>query len=300
MKSPMQYFWPRLSSGALLCLAACAVSWLPGIALASLVGADSFFAPHHSGTGPRTGENGHYFYFPSTGDADHFSWGSVTPSTPGTITVKYDFRSQNDYANQILSDTAQQAAARSALNAWSAATGGKLVFVQDTLADRSEIINIGVGDLAAVGYSSGSGGVLGVGGGSFLHWGATHSISSAAVWLDDAETWDSVIGNGDPGGGYDFFTVVAQEIGHALGLGHTTTPGSIMNGTYGGELIALAPDDIDHITSVYGVAAVPLPAGVWLLGSGLVWLLYWLRRGGRVGVVSPSPHPGPLPGGERG
>ncbi len=248
---------------------------LGGVASASVVGASDFFTPHHSGTGPKTGENAHYYYFPSSGDADHFAWGNATPATPGPITVKYDFRSQNGYANLITPE--QQAAAETALNAWSAATGGKLQFVQDSAAADRDIINIGTGDLAAVSFDSAAGGVLGYGGGTFTHAGAIHSISNAAVWLDFAETWDATYNNGDPGGGYDYFTVVAQEIGHALGLGHTTAPGSIMNDTYSGELTALAAIDIEHIRSVYGVAAVPLPAGVWLLGSGLAWVFYVLR-----------------------
>ncbi|HFQ91754.1 MAG TPA: matrixin family metalloprotease [Chromatiales bacterium] len=273
--TPHSWLSPRCA--ALLCLAAAISLWLPPGAQAALVGDASFFAPHHSGSGPKTGENGHYAYFPGAGDGHHFAWGSATPSTPGTITVKYDFRSQNGYANQILSDSAQQNAVLNALNAWSAATGGKLVFVQDTAADSSDIINIGVGDLAAVNASSGVGGVLGFGGGSYLHAGAVHSISSAAVWLDSAETWDTIIGNGDPGGGYDFFTVVAQEIGHVLGLGHSDTVGSIMYDGYGGELTGLAADDILHISSIYGTAAVPLPAGVWLMASGFVSLFLLMR-----------------------
>ena len=230
-------------------------------------------SPHHrSGNGhPTANSKSHYM---ATSDAHHFAWGNVTPSTPGTLTVKYDFRNQNGFSNRITA--AQKAAAVSALDAWSAATGGKLVFVQDRSAPRRQIINIGTGNLKAVGnFNSGRGGVLAVGGGSFNHSGQ-HRITNGVAWQDFRERWDTDIGNGNPSGTVDYFTVVAQEIGHALGLGHITSSG-IMNGSYSGEMTALSAIDIEHITSVYGLTAVPLPAGVWLLGSGLAWLLFILR-----------------------
>ncbi len=248
-----------------------------GSAGASIVGAGGYgngltLAPHHANEGHPASPDTHYF--DETGDAHHFAWGNVTPASPGTLVVKYDFRDEGAFSNVITN--AQKNMVTAALDAWSAATGGKLSFVQDASASLNDIINIGTGNLAALGSDSGPGGTLGLGGGSFTHTSALHEISWGIVWLDSAENWDTTRGNGDPSGTFDYFTVVAQEIGHALGLGHIDGD-NIMSGFYTGEMTDLSAADIEHITSIYGVAAVPLPAGVWLLGSGLAWLLYSLR-----------------------
>jgi len=243
---------------------------------AGVVGNDSgqLFSPQHASDSTH---NGHYFS--TTGDDHHFAWGSATPATPSPITIKYDFRSQNDYPNLITDE--QKTAAMAAFSAWSSATNGKVLFVQDTAAKFYNIINVGTGDLEAVAYGSGSGGVLGVGGGSFTHRNGrgTHAIEAAVAWLDMADSWDP----SNPGGTYDYFTVVAQEIGHALGLGHALNPlngpKNIMNGSYAGKLTVLSSVDIAHIQSIYGVLpAVPLPPAVWLLGSGLLLLFMIGRR----------------------
>src|SRR5262249_18060719 len=76
------------------------------------------------------------------------------------VVVKYDFRDQGNFKNQITPE--QKALAVQALNAWSDGTGGKIIFVQDTTASASQIINIGVGNLQAFGDTSGTAGTLGL------------------------------------------------------------------------------------------------------------------------------------------
>jgi uncharacterized protein GlcG (DUF336 family) len=147
------------------------------------------------------------------------------------IEVKYDFRDVGNFENEVTQE--QKDAAVDALNAWMAATDGRIQFVHDTQAADSEILNLGIGDLAAFGGVSGTDGTLGVGGGGLIGSMASPTVRGV-VWLDQAENWDLEIGNGDPQGTYDFFTVISHETGHALGFvdNYDNSNGNMMNGIY--------------------------------------------------------------------
>ncbi len=61
--------------------------------------------------------------------------------------------------------------------------------------------------------------------------------------------------------GYDIETVALHEIGHALGMDHSTNPADVMYAYYNGENENLTQDDINGIDSIYGVLsplAVPI------------------------------------------
>jgi hypothetical protein len=74
----------------------------------------------------------------------------------------------------------------------------------------------------------------------------------------------------DSDGGF-FFNFLTHEIGHALGLGHEDDFGAIMNTIVPDQPTGLQADDIAGIQEIYG-AAVPLPAAVWMMFSGLGFL----------------------------
>lgn len=73
--------------------------------------------------------------------------------------------------------------------------------------------------------------------------------------FDDDERWYHPTGSG-----IDLVTVAAHEIGHALGLAHSTMQGALMFPYYRGEARFLSEDDVLGIQSVYGAkVADPAP-----------------------------------------
>jgi hypothetical protein len=58
---------------------------------------------------------------------------------------------------------------------------------------------------------------------------------------------------------YDLFTVAAHEIGHALGLSHSSLISAVMYGTYQGTKSTLTSDDINGIRNVYSANAARSP-----------------------------------------
>ena len=98
------------------------------------------------------------------------------------------------------------------------------------------------------------------------------------IHFDIAENWTV----GFAGPGFDIFTVAAHEIGHAIGLDHSTVPGSLMNSFYSEAFAGLQADDILGAQSIYGAAVAPLvtpePDTVVLLTTGLIGLAACRRK----------------------
>lgn len=73
--------------------------------------------------------------------------------------------------------------------------------------------------------------------------------------FDDDERWvDSETRN------VDLLTVAAHEIGHTLGLAHSSDPEALMFPSYSGPHRFLSRDDVAGVQSLYGVASAPQPA----------------------------------------
>ena len=100
-------------------------------------------------------------------------------------------------------------------------------------------------------------------------WGSNHG---GDVHFDNGNLWS----DGGGAGTIDFFTVALHELGHSLGLGHSTVSGSVMEAVYTGVRRVLTADDIAGIQAIYSVVPVPGAVLLGILGLGVVGIK--LRR----------------------
>ncbi len=193
-------------------------------------------------------------FLAETGNDGFFVWQDQDLSTPDVTDIYYDFRDEGGFENHITST--QESIAESMLADWENASDGSIQFSRNTIVDRTQIINIGVGELETFGFTSQSGGTLAVGGGVVTS-GVSDSITNGVVWLDFEEKWDLVTGNQEPSGTYDMATVFLHEIGHTLGLGHTDHIAGVdvMDGSYQGEVLEFSEIDRGLIQFLYADAS---------------------------------------------
>jgi hypothetical protein len=200
---------------------------------------------------------------------------AVSPSTPGTE-PQYRFDNLPTRANEsaIISDYR-------AISAWDK-TDISYVFVNGT--DRlegdverdlirrafalwaaqtpltfTEVSDTSTADIV-VGWASGDhgdGDPFDGPGDVLAHASFPNPYDNSQVFLhfDDDERWvDSETQN------VDLLTVAAHEIGHTLGLAHSSDPNALMYPSYSGPYRTLSEDDIAGIQALYGVGSAPEPA----------------------------------------
>ncbi len=89
----------------------------------------------------------------------------------------------------------------------------------------------------------------------------TGGTLSGDIHFDINRTWLNTLNDVGANGDYDFHTIALHEIGHALGLGHSSDSTSVMSSAYRGSRRTLQSDDIAGIQALYGLP-VPEPGGV--------------------------------------
>ena len=138
---------------------------------------------------------------------------------------------------------------RRAFALWAAQT--PLTFTETATSSTSDIvIGWATGDHGDGDPFDGPGDVL-------AHASFPNPYDNSQVFLhfDDDERWvDSDTRN------VDLFTVAAHEIGHTLGLAHSSDPDALMFPSYAGPHRFLGEDDIAGVQAIYGVGSAPQPA----------------------------------------
>jgi predicted Zn-dependent protease len=139
----------------------------------------------------------------------------------------------------------QRAAIIAAVEAWDSASGADLVPTTGTADIR---ISFGTGNHGDNFPFDGVGGTYAH---AYYPPPTQDGSISGDIHFDDAENWTtSTRPNGTPP--IDLQTVALHEVGHALGLPHTTDTNAVMYGCYNGSKRSLTQGDISKVRSKYG------------------------------------------------
>lgn len=204
-------------------------------------------------------------------------WGGMA-DVGKTAQVTWSFAASN-YSNQPGGDydtaltSAQKDATRAALARWEQAC--RIDFVEAGADSASVDIRFGIDaidgrnrTLAQCGYV----------------YNGTDFVR-AFIRFDSAESWNNSLPGTDTSGSYSFYTVALHEIGHAIGLAHSSASPSLMAPIYNPSLDDLQSDDIAGGVYLYGAATTTTSTPATTVPT--------TTSGG--GSDSPPPSPPPLP-----
>jgi hypothetical protein len=165
----------------------------------------------------------------------------------GSASLKYYF----GRLTYDLDSAATKAQIVRALNTWAAMVA--ITWTQTSLPNQAKSVDISWISSGEAGYPfDGSGGSLAR---SWYPSPPNPETIAGNIECDDADLWEV----GNPGSGFDVYSMVLHELGHALGLGHSESSGAVMypyiwpNTVHGG----LTADDVSGIQSIYASTAAP-------------------------------------------
>ena len=180
----------------------------------------------------------------------NFKWGSSLLGTAsGKVTWSFAtavYGTGGYQFDSFISEVAYQADIRKAFDTWEKVAG--IDFVEST---DSASIGIRLGWDAIDGASKvvGEARYWGISDSNFNSSAPRYSITKAEIRFDTAERWST----GTNTTSVNFYSVAVHEIGHAIGLDHSTDLSTVMYPTNQNQL-ALGAGDIQGITAVYGGA----------------------------------------------
>jgi hypothetical protein len=213
---------------------------------------------------------------------------SLAPTTPGKwgdpvmgtgATISYSFMSGGETCDQgtcsslsSFMPTGFKAEIEKAFDTWSSVANLTFLEVTDDGADWNAATNSG--DIRFAGeYFDGISGTLAHG-----YYPPNNGDSAAGdIHFDTSEFWsiDGVSGT------FSIYWVALHEIGHALGLGHSSVTTSIMTPYYDSSITGLDADDIAGIQYIYGardISPVPVPAAFWLFSTVLIGFMGFRQK----------------------
>jgi hypothetical protein len=207
---------------------------------------------------------------PAMGTGATVTWSLMATGTPcptwqcsgGSVTALADFMPAGF-------ETAVQAA----FAAWSAVAS--IAFIPTADSGAAFNADVAAGDIRIGGAPLGQEGLLAEG-----FFPPDNGMSAAGdIFLDmNAALWTL-----DPDAPqFSVFQVLAHEIGHAIGLDHTTVPDSLLNLAYTEAFWGPQADDIAGARFIYGaVHAVPLPPTLAMVVLGIMCAAAAHRRARR-------------------
>jgi matrixin/uncharacterized protein DUF5648 len=172
-------------------------------------------------------------------------WGAsqVSQTTGGTVTYSF---AESNFGNQFadfdsfITEEAFQTDITSAFAVWEDVANVQFKLVSDSSAVD---IRLGWGNLDGVGGTLGAAIVPSSG-----------PLDGVIVRFDRDENWST--GGNSPSSKTDFVYVATHEIGHAIGIGHTSITDALMNEFYNSNISGLQADDIAAAEAIYGASNI--------------------------------------------